>query len=799
MIVLSVDLPSLNLYPIISLWIHFVIYLNQWFPKYYWRKQMTLNKLIRQKIMEKYNQLVLVDEGGILSNDQLNHYYELFNEKFGPEKLRSLSGENLLNTMYDLSNKDSLVYWLEFKNDEEFPTLLFGGIGGGSALKFKIYRQAETHNWKTGTPLKQVTLQLEEAIKVTENYRDQLIRASNLVKELPENASNEAYKELESDITKVAPDIGDTAWVHKYLCLIHPSKIDTFHNPNYQRFYLLTLLQTPVTEKGRYSVTGQYIEISKELEIQPYILGRIVGELIRKPFRYWIIKDASFNESYSGHYWNNMKNEGFVGISWKLLGDLSDFPPNKESRSKIKELINSNYPKKGILAQEIYNFACVISKGDIILANGGNRQILGVGVVEDGYYYENDPEVVHRLKVNWKIDELWKIPIDEMENGNITEIKNYQNILEIQSKLINYPLGESLEPQTRTSIDSFTGIFAQIKNILDRKKQVILYGPPGTGKTYYAYEAALKIISMELFKKDFSELSEDQKKEIIGSAESKGFVRFSTFHPSYGYEDFIEGYIPQSENGTLLFQLKSGIFKNICLDAKNEFDKKYILIIDEINRGDIPRIFGELLTIIEVDKRGREIILPISGEIFSVPENVFIIGTMNTADRSIALLDTALRRRFGFIELMPDSKLLGNTIIEGIPLKKWFEELNKRILHSIGKDARNLQIGHAYFLEKGKPISTLNKFIRVFHEDIIPLLEEYCYEDFKALENILGKGIVDLERQQIRHDLFTGDRNDELIQALLVTSPEITTSPLATQQEDIDLDKEQNSNENIDN
>src|SRR6202008_2180559 len=135
-------------------------------------------------------------------------------------------------------------------------------------------------------------------------------------------------------------------------------------------------------------------------------------------------------------------------------------------------------------------------------------------------------------------------------------------------------------------------------------------------------------------------------------------------------------------------------------DAAQAPDRKFFLIVDEINRGDIPRIFGELLTVLERDKRDKPIALPVSGEAFRVPPNIYLIGTMNTADRSIALLDAALRRRFGFVELMPDARILKKVELGGIPLGAWLEALNNRLREHMGHNARNLQIGHAYFMEK---------------------------------------------------------------------------------------------------
>jgi len=307
----------------------------------------------------------------------------------------------------------------------------------------------------------------------------------------------------------------------------------------------------------------------------------------------------------------------------------------------------------------------------------------------------------------------------------------------------------------------------RIQLILERKGQVILYGPPGTGKTYWAEKAACELAAQSNFGCRFDQLSAHQKSLISGDGESFGFVRTCCFHPAYGYEDFIEGYRPDQADGQMIFSLRDGVFKRLCKDALESPETSFYLIIDEINRGDIPRIIGELMTIIEKDKRGKSITLPISGEQFKVPSNVYIIGTMNTADRSIALLDAALRRRFGFIELMPDPSVLGGATIEGIHLGGWLEALNQKICKNVVRDARNLQIGHSYLLkEDGKPIADFSEFARALHEDIIPLLEEYCYEDYSTLEKILGSGIVDANDQKIRHELFKDSAKDELLQVI---------------------------------
>jgi 5-methylcytosine-specific restriction protein B len=249
-----------------------------------------------------------------------------------------------------------------------------------------------------------------------------------------------------------------------------------------------------------------------------------------------------------------------------------------------------------------------------------------------------------------------------------------------------------------------------------------------------------------------------------------------SFHPAYGYEDFIEGYRPEENEGRLIFGRRDGIFKRLCEDAQKAPERDHYLIIDEINRGDVPRIFGELLTVIEKDKRGKAVILPLSRSAFRVPPNVLLIGTMNTADRSIALLDTALRRRFGFVELMPDTSLLAGATVADIPLGPWLDALNRRICEHVGRDARNLQVGHSFLMDGGRPVKDAARFFQVVRDEIIPLLEEYRYEDFDALHAVLGGGLVDLPNRAVRHDLFDDPAGSELVRALLAPCPDILTS-----------------------
>ena len=231
------------------------------------------------------------------------------------------------------------------------------------------------------------------------------------------------------------------------------------------------------------------------------------------------------------------------------------------------------------------------------------------------------------------------------------------------------------------------------------------------------------------------------------------FISKVTFHPSYSYEDFVEGFRPNvSGVGEQPYILDDGIFKRICNQAKNDLKNKYVIIIDEINRGNIPKIFGELITLIEEDKRKSDnsLQLTYSKDDFFVPNNVIIIGTMNTADKSLMQMDDALKRRFAFEELMPDySQLSAELLKREIPYAEEYVKILTRINEKItgdGKDNdlmkqfRDRQIGHSYFWNIGKddrdPDDDLQK---VFKYDIIPLLQDYFYGDYSKIREILGK------------------------------------------------------------
>lgn len=274
---------------------------------------------------------------------------------------------------------------------------------------------------------------------------------------------------------------------------------------------------------------------------------------------------------------------------------------------------------------------------------------------------------------------------------------------------------------------------------------LILYGPPGTGKTYRTAAEALRLCG--------ADIPEDREEvmERYHALSKAGRIRFVTFHQNFSYEEFVEGLRPETGDGDrendagagFRLEPRPGIFLEACAEATEHVDdeaQQFVLVIDEINRANISKVFGELITLIEPDKRlgmpnALKVRLPYSRREFGVPANLHIVGTMNTADRSIALLDTALRRRFRFEEMAPDTSVKAFHDAQqatGLPLAEVLNTMNRRIEYLVDRDHR---IGHAFFIGCENKVQV----DAVMRDKVIPLLQEYFFDDWNRLAAVLGE------------------------------------------------------------
>lgn len=431
--------------------------------------------------------------------------------------------------------------------------------------------------------------------------------------------------------------------------------------------------------------------------------------------RYWLYAagDGSAN-------WESDYAEGIMAIGWPGMGDLSAYGSKEEMRAKMRELYGGTGSYRNqVLAT--WQFANEIKPGDVVFVKKGLKKVVGRGIVEGEYAYdEQRGEFCHTHKVRWTDKGEWEHP-DQYVMKTLTDMTPYTDFLKKMQALFDEGKPEeSLDSgEETTAYDPYTAEdflqdvymdaerYQTLKALVLTKKNVILQGAPGVGKTFAAKRLAYSIMG----EKDASR------------------VQMVQFHQSYSYEDFIMGFRP-TETG---FALKKGVFYEFCRKAEKDDERPYFFIIDEINRGNLSKIFGELFMLIESDKRGVELQLLYADEQFSIPGNVHIIGMMNTADRSLAMLDYALRRRFAFFEMPPAFTSSGfqayKARINNIKFDRLIEtveRLNKEITEddSLGEGFR---IGHSYFCTN---LNISDEWLRsVVEFELIPLLKEYWFDE----------------------------------------------------------------------
>lgn len=432
-----------------------------------------------------------------------------------------------------------------------------------------------------------------------------------------------------------------------------------------------------------------------------------------KETNYWI-----YSPGDNASMWDEFYKSGIMGIGWDDVTDLKGFSSKEKIKEYMKKVYDPSYSYKNN-AHCLWQFANEIKVGDVIFVKKGMHKIIGKGIVTSDYIYDTSRSTYkHIRKVDWQNNGEWEHP-DQAVIKTLTNISAYPDYVQklfalfaedaseevSEQKEIKYPLYSKDDFLNEVYMDEDT--YNTLTELLEAKYNVILQGAPGVGKTFAAKRLAYSIMGQ----KDTSRVAMVQ------------------FHQSYSYEDFIQGYRPSKDG----FELENGTFYKFCKEAEEDNERPYFFIIDEINRGNLSKILGELMMLIEKDKRGEKIKLLYSNEWFTVPQNVRIIGMMNTADRSLALMDYALRRRFAFFDFAPAFSSEG--------FKNYLAEKNSQKLESLITAVESLnntissdeslgdgfRIGHSYFCTDGEITDEWLK--SVVEYEVIPLIKEYWFDE----------------------------------------------------------------------
>ena len=430
---------------------------------------------------------------------------------------------------------------------------------------------------------------------------------------------------------------------------------------------------------------------------------------------YWI-----YSPGDGASRWEEFYERGIMGLGWSSIGDLTQYSSKDEMKAAMKETIDpSKSHKNG--AHATWQFLKDMKVGDVVFAKRGMHSVIGRGVVTSDYIYDTtDPEYPNIRKVNWTSKKECEHP-GQAVMKTLTDITAYTDyVAKLNALYEDSDDVEDVEPEEKTfpaySPEKFleevymdSDSYETLVELIRMKKNVILQGAPGVGKTFAAKRLAYSMMGCK-----------DQDR-----------VMMVQFHQSYTYEDFIEGFRPSSTDSG--FEIKKGSFYNFCKKAADDLDNEYFFIIDEINRGNLSKIFGELFMLIENDKRGNALQLLYSDEKFFVPANVYIIGMMNTADRSLAMLDYALRRRFAFFEMEPAfenerfrtyrmelNSAEFNCLIDCV------EKLNS-VIASDDSLGAGFCIGHSYFCNLTEVTDKV--LSNIVEYEMVPLLKEYWFDE----------------------------------------------------------------------
>lgn len=617
-----------------------------------------------------------------LTQDQIDSAVADFQVKFSPDKLMQMSDEELLRWMP--YRQVTTNDGLSYMLEFGAVTGKMGGIGGGSAGKMGYY-QGKDGDWKTLT--NKVTTK-EDVIL----HRRIDVEVLNAMYGLIESDNFDGLEAYTNSLKEGSTDAGSgykavipgLVWVRKYFTILFPEKFVQLY--------------------GR--------EFVKKLESIAGI-GEINGD--GKDFNYSL-------------WYKKINKISAIATELKIT--------NYELSIILWGLASMNSQKEDQVVDKEAEPAISISLNTIIYGPPGTGKTYSISDIKKNLIGNQHREFINPLEglTTWG-DAIFRVYTEN----------NYRSLS--INEITNSPFMKAYAA-TRNSKTPYGTIATQIIGNATEESTNSTYRL-GTDK----FQKNDKKWSLtEIGRAEAEELNTALQTDNSQTEDVDYFFKFITFHQSYGYEEFIEGIRAETtDSGNISYVVRDGVFKSFCRRAEIDPKNNYLFVIDEINRGNISKIFGELITLVEPNKRLGAVeqittTLPYSGDKFGVPKNVFIVGTMNTADRSIALLDIALRRRFDFREVMPNPLLLSEDL-DGVNLQRLLVALNTGVIEKID---RNHQIGHSYLMG----VKSLSELQNAWYQRIIPLLQEYFYDDNSDLRSILKVFIDKDEIVQFDGELF---------------------------------------------
>ena len=644
--------------------------------------------------------------------------YEAFVAEFPPETLKTMP----LDLYTNLNRDDSFCYWLETRTD------CLGGIWGGSAYKFGIYK------WEN-MPSRLGGRSSDNEYAWYTKYGGSAEEAFGNVRAIVDRIARHALAGEFEAIDGI--DMGPAVkWKIAFLYADH--KLVGIFNPE----MLVAAAEVSGIENASSLPMSQLQR--RLMEMKPYgmdvfeygeYLWPRAKEYLESKRQYWVYSPGEGAYNREQDLANNT-----MAVGWSAVGNLTSFKNKKEIQHRLEAEYGSE-KGQSTNAKSLYDFSRSIRIGDIVIAKQGVWNIVGIGVVKSDYRYDAELDEFPNVRnVDWYQTGEWLVKKQLPRKTLTMKDKSFYDQIIKQIK----------EHKIMANLDR------PLMKLLTLKKQIVLQGAPGTGKTYSTAEIAVSICNPEFDGQNNRDAVMKEYRRLMAD----GRIGFTTFHQSMDYEEFVEGLKPVAENGGLVFRPQPGIFREMAdkallaaikrdkqqindtvnidelLTSREKVDYKddapaYVLIIDEINRGNVSKILGELITLLEADKRLGEqneltAVLPYSRRHFGVPSNLYIVATMNTADRSTGSVDYAIRRRFGFVTVEADRKVVEEFGYDSPKTKesalKLFDSV-AALMDSVNTsfNRRDMMPGHSYFLAP-----TVDELKMKLTYELQPLLREYC-------------------------------------------------------------------------